>query len=101
MSILRGKYSGLLRITLAGVIWGSIPVFVRMVDASPFVIVFWRVAFGAAAALMYLVVTGRIRKLARLSCRGALALLGVGALLAINWVLFFGAFVLTRVAVVA
>jgi drug/metabolite transporter (DMT)-like permease len=100
VSVLAGKYSGLLRITLAGVIWGSIPVFVRMVDASPFVIVFWRVAFGVAAALAYLLITGRMQELARLSRRSVLALLGVGALLAVNWVLFFGALARTRVAVV-
>ena len=92
--------SGLLRIGLASVIWGSIPVFVRMVDASPFVIVFWRVAFGAATALLYLVISGKVGELRRVSRPDLLALLGVGALLAVNWVLFFGAFALTRVAVV-
>jgi drug/metabolite transporter (DMT)-like permease len=94
------KYSGLARIGLAGVIWGSIPIFVRMVEASPFVIVFWRVAFGAATALLYLLVSGRIREVKALRGRNALALVGVGALVAVNWVLFFGAFALTRVAVV-
>ena len=92
--------SGLLRIAFASVIWGSIPIFVRMVHASPFVIVFWRVAFGAATALLYLVVSGKVGELRRLSRRDFLALLGLGALLAVNWVLFFGAFALTRVAVV-
>jgi drug/metabolite transporter (DMT)-like permease len=94
------RYSGLLRVALAGVIWGSIPVFVRMVNASPFVIVFWRVAFAAAAVFIYLLVTGKISELARLTRRTVLALLAVGALLAGNWALFFGAFALTRVAVV-
>jgi drug/metabolite transporter (DMT)-like permease len=96
----KGRYSGLVRIGLAGVIWGSIPVFVRMVEASPFVIVFWRVAFGAAAAFVYLLLGRRLGELKRLDHRGVLALLGMGALLAVNWVLFFGAFALTRVAVV-
>lgn len=100
MRILTGKYSGVSRIILAGVIWGSIPVFVRMVDASPFVIVFWRVAFGVAAALAYLLATGRMQELARLSWGSVLAMVGLGALLAVNWVLFFGAFARTDVAVV-
>lgn len=85
---------------MAGVVWGSIPIFVRMVDVSPFVIVFWRVAFGAATALIYLLITGKVKELKHLRGRGILALLALGALLAVNWVLFFGAFALTRVAVV-
>jgi drug/metabolite transporter (DMT)-like permease len=94
------QYSGLLKIGLAGVIWGSIPIFVRMVDASPFVIVFWRVAFAAVAVLLYLLITGKVVELRRVKRRTLLALLAVGALLAGNWALFFGAFALTRVAVV-
>ncbi len=93
------RTSGLLRIGFAGVIWGSIPIFVRMVNTSPFVIVFWRVGFGAAAVLVYLLVAGRFRELARLTRRTSLALLAVGALIAVNWVLFLGALTLTRVAV--
>ncbi|OFW60998.1 MAG: hypothetical protein A2133_04280 [Actinobacteria bacterium RBG_16_64_13] len=94
------RFSGLLRIGFAGVIWGTIPLFVRMLDASPFVVVFWRVVFGAAAVLIYLLVRRRMKELARLGRRSVLSLLAVGALLAANWVLFFGAFYLTRVAVV-
>jgi drug/metabolite transporter (DMT)-like permease len=91
---------GLLRVGLVGVVWGSIPVFVRMVEASPLVIVFWRVAFASAAVFLYLVVSGKVGELSRLKPRTALALLALGALLAGNWALFFGAFALTRVAVV-
>jgi drug/metabolite transporter (DMT)-like permease len=91
--------SGLFRVGIAGIIWGSIAIFVRMVDTSPLVIVFWRVAFGAAAVLVYLAVTGRIRELARLNRRTALALLAVGALIAVNWILFLGALATTKVAV--
>ncbi len=93
------RSSGLLRVGLAAVIWGSIPIFVRMVDTSPFVLVFWRVAFGAAAMLAYLLLTGKVRDLARLDRRRVLALLAVGALIAVNWVLFLGALTMTRVAV--
>ncbi len=91
--------SGLLRIGLAGVIWGSIPIFVRMVEASPLVMVFWRVAFGAAAVLVYLLVTRKVKDLVRLDRRRVLALLAVGALIAVNWILFLGALTMTKVAV--
>ncbi len=94
------KYSfGLLRIGLAGIVWGSIPVFIRMVDVSPFVIVFWRVVFGGAVALVYLLATRKLGALRRLDRRGVLALVAVGVLLAANWVLFLGAIAMTRVAV--
>ncbi len=91
--------SGLLRIGLAGVVWGSIPLLIRMVHVSPFVLVFWRVVFGGAAALAYLLITGRLGALRRLTRRDVLALIAVGALLAGNWVLFLGALAMTRVAV--
>ncbi len=91
--------SGLLRIGLAGVIWGTIPLFIRVVDVSPFVIVFWRVVFGAAAALVYLLVSRKMAALRRLDRRAVLALVAVGALLAVNWILFLGALSMTRVAV--
>jgi drug/metabolite transporter (DMT)-like permease len=94
------RYSfSLLRIGLAGVVWGSIPLFVRMVPVSPFVIVFWRVVFGGAAALVYLLATRKIGSLRRLDRRGVLALVAVGVLLAANWVLFLGGLAMTRVAV--
>ncbi len=91
--------SALLRIGLAGVIWGTIPLFIRVVDVSPLVIVFWRVAFGAAAALVYLLVTRKLAALRRLDRRAVLALVAVGVLLAANWILFLGALSMTRVAV--
>lgn len=94
------SYSGLLRIAFAGVIWGTIPLFARMVEVSPFIVVFWRVVFGAAAVGAYLLVTRRTAELRRIDGRTAISLLAIGALLAANWVLFFGAFSLTRVAVV-
>ncbi len=93
------RSSGLLRVGLAAVIWGSIPIFVRMVDTSPFVLVFWRVAFAAAALLIYLLVTGRVRDLGQLNRRTVAALLAVGALIAVNWILFLGALSMTQVAV--
>jgi drug/metabolite transporter (DMT)-like permease len=94
------RYSfGLLRIALAGVIWGTIPLFVRFVDVSPAVMVFWRVAFGAVAALVYLLVRRRLGALRRLDRSAVLALVAVGILLAANWLLFLGALSMTRVAV--
>lgn len=85
-------------IAAAAATWGAIPLFVRAVDASPLVIVFWRVAFGAAAAGFMLALRGRWAEFASLSWRrrGAIAVQGV--LLALNWVLFFTGLRLAPVA---
>ncbi|MFH1833553.1 MAG: hypothetical protein ABH877_00895 [bacterium] len=55
-------------------------------------IVFWRVAFGPTAVLVYLAVTGKIKDLACPKRRTTLALLAVGgaAVVAANWMLFVG-----------
>jgi drug/metabolite transporter (DMT)-like permease len=90
---------GLARIATAGLIWGSIALFSRQVGTSPFVIVFWRVAFAGATVAAYLLWKRRLGEFVALSTRRKLALAGVGALLALNWVFFFGALQLTDVAV--
>jgi drug/metabolite transporter (DMT)-like permease len=92
--------SGLLRVALAAVTWGSIPVFYAALGAvSPMVVVFWRVAISALAMTAIAGITGDLRALPRLGrCTlGALAL--NGALLAVNWVLFFSGLRLAGVAV--
>lgn len=90
---------GLARIAFAGVIWGSIALLSRQVQASAFVIVFWRVTFAGLTIAAYLTLKGRLGELIRLPARRKLALAGMGALLALNWVLFFSALKLTDVAV--
>jgi len=90
---------GLARIAFAGVIWGSIALLSRQVQASAFVIVFWRVTFAGLTIATYLALKGRLGELVRLPARRKLALAGMGALLALNWVLFFSALKLTDVAV--
>jgi drug/metabolite transporter (DMT)-like permease len=90
---------GLARIAAAGLIWGSIALLTRQVGASAFVIVFWRVTFAGLTLAAYLTAAGRLGELVRLPTRRKLALAGMGALLALNWVLFFSALKLTDVAV--
>lgn len=90
---------GLARIAFVGIIWGSIALLSRQVQASAFVIVFWRVTFAGLTIAVYLALKGRLGELIRLPGRRKLALAGMGALLALNWVLFFSALKLTDVAV--
>ncbi|MDP2183621.1 MAG: EamA family transporter [Actinomycetota bacterium] len=91
--------AGLARVAIAATIWGSIPVLVRAVDTSSVVIVFWRVAFAGATLLLYLTFKKRLGEIVRLPTRRKLALMGMGALLTVNWLLFFTALQLTGVAV--
>ncbi len=82
--------SGLLRIVTAGITWGSIPIFyAALPKVAPAVVVFWRVCLSGMAVLGVASFTGDLGRLRRLPGRklGALAL--NGALLALNWVLFF------------
>lgn len=91
--------SGLTRIAVAGVVWGSIPLFSRQVHTSALVIVFWRVAFAFAAAAVILLVRRRLTDIQRLTPRQMLGLCAMGTVLALNWGLFFSALQLTSVAV--
>ncbi|MBN2847820.1 MAG: EamA family transporter [Coriobacteriia bacterium] len=90
---------GLARIAAAGLVWGSVALFSRQVEAAAVVIVFWRVTFAGLAITAYLALRGRLGELVRLPTRRKLALAAMGSLLALNWVLFFSALKLTDVAV--
>jgi drug/metabolite transporter (DMT)-like permease len=90
---------GLAKVAVAATIWGSIPVLVRAVDASSFVIVFWRVFFAGLVLGGYLLLSRRLHEVFELPRRTKIALVGMGALLTLNWVLFFSAIRLTDVAV--
>jgi len=92
--------AGLARVAFAGLVWGSIAIFVRQIDTSPFVIVFWRVTFAGIVTTAYLIARGRLGELVALPSRKRLAIGSMGVLLALNWVLFMGAFQLVDVAVV-
>jgi len=90
---------GLAKVAIAATIWGSIPVLVRSVDANSFVIVFWRVFFAGIVLAAYLIASRRLHEIFALPRRTKFALVGMGALLTLNWVLFFTAIRLTDVAV--
>lgn len=94
-----GNRGGLARIAGAGLVWGSIALFSRQVEASAFVIVFWRVVFAGLTVAVFLALRGRLGELVALPARKKLGLAAMGTILALNWVLFFSALKLTDVAV--
>ena len=91
--------AALLRVALAATTWGTIPLFVRAVDANAVVIVFWRVVFAAAAIAAVGAVNGQLKAWRAVPVRRRFAILGMGVLLALNWVLYLGALKLTNVAI--
>ncbi len=90
---------GLARVAIAATTWGLIPVFVRLVHTNAAVIVFWRVAFAAVFVTVILAVRGRLGDFFRLPRRRMWAIIAMGMLLAVNWMLYLGALQLTKVAI--
>ena len=69
---------GLAKVAVAATIWGTIPVLVRTADSSPFVVVFWRVAFAGIVLAGYLAFAGRLGEVLAIPRRKKLALAGMG-----------------------
>ncbi len=95
----RDSVGGLLRVASAGVIWGTIPLVLRLSDGAPTVMVFYRVAIAGLASVVWMAVTGRLGELKALSTRKLLDVALQGVLLAVNWMLFLSALDMTKVAV--
>lgn len=91
--------SGLLLVLACGVIWGTIPLFLRAADGASVAKVFYRVAFGAAAIWLWLIVSGRVGEVTDLPPRKLCQLAVQGVILTVNWVLFLTALDMTTVAV--
>jgi len=91
---------GIACIVFSSLLWGTIPLILREIDGSPFIKVFARVFVAFFVVGIWLLVSGRWRIIKRLDWFTVRWLLAQGALLALNWVLFFGAFDRTNVATV-
>lgn len=94
----RQRLSGLARIAVAGLIWGSIPLVIRWADGASVVKVFFRVACAAVIVAGYLIATGGWRELRTLPRSKWLQVIGQGLILTLNWVLFLAALEMTSVA---
>jgi drug/metabolite transporter (DMT)-like permease len=94
----RDSLTGLLRVALAGLIWGSIPLVLRYADGASVIKVFYRVLFGGLVLVAWMAVTGRFGEVTGLPRKKLLQLVGQGAILCLNWVLFLTALDLTNVA---
>lgn len=82
----------------AGLVLGTVGVFVEEAGQGPLMAVWSRCAFGALALLAWGAATGRLHEL-RLSGRAWLPALASGVLMLLNWGLFFAAIGRTSIAV--
>jgi drug/metabolite transporter (DMT)-like permease len=94
----RESLRGLLMVAAAGLIWGTIPLFIRAADGASVVKVFYRVLFGGLVLVVWMLFTGRMREVTSLPRRKLIQLAAQGVLLTVNWVLFLTALDLTNVA---
>jgi drug/metabolite transporter (DMT)-like permease len=94
----REARSGLVRVAIAGVIWGTIPLVIRAADGASAIKVFYRVLFAGLAILLWAAARGGLAELRTLSRRKLGQLAVQGAVLTVNWLLFLAALDLTNVA---
>lgn len=94
----RERLSGLARVALAGLIWGTIPLLIRASDGPSILKVFFRMSTAGVTVFGWLVVSGRLRELTCLT-REKVVQVGIqGLILTLNWTLFLTAIDLAHVA---
>jgi len=94
----RERLSGLARIAVAGLIWGTIPLLIRSADGASVVKVFFRVACAAGVIGVWMLVSGGWREVRALPAAKLRQVVGQGLILTLNWFLFLTALDLTDVA---
>jgi drug/metabolite transporter (DMT)-like permease len=85
--------------TGAGLLLGTVGIFVEEAGQHPATTVWFRCVFGLAALLVWGAVTRRWRELVALRGRGIAAVAGAGVLMVASWGLFFAAIPLCSIAV--
>jgi drug/metabolite transporter (DMT)-like permease len=83
----------------AGVLLGTIGIFVEQAGQDAATTVWFRCVFGLAALLAWGAVTGRLHELTGLRRRGLAAVAGAGVLMIGSWGLFFASLPLSSIAV--
>jgi drug/metabolite transporter (DMT)-like permease len=89
--------TGLLLTTAGGLLLGTLGVFLLEAGQPPLTAVWFRCAFGLLGVLMVLAISGQLTALL-LPRPALLAAIACGALMALNWSLFFAAIGLTSIA---
>ncbi|MFJ6020188.1 DMT family transporter [Nocardiopsis alba] len=89
---------GVIELTTAMLISGTVGVFVVESGADPFTVAFFRCVFGAAALALYCLARGYLRDTGFTARTFLLALLG-GVFLVFNWVFLFMSYSMTSISV--
>ena len=84
----RQKFVGGLRVLCAGLIWGLIPIFLRLTDGSTFIKVWMRVLISALSMFIYLGVRGRLGSITALGRKKIIEVATQGVILTANWIFF-------------
>lgn len=95
----RGHGQGEALMAAAGVLLGTIGIFVEEAGEDPATTVWFRCIFGLAALLAWGAATGRLREFIGLRGRGLGAVSGAGVLMIASWGLFFAALPRCSIAV--
>jgi len=88
----------LAQVAFVGVIWGTIPLFLRAADGSSLVKVFFRCLFATVGLVVWMASTGRTREVTGLDRRKLAQVAIQGVILTANWALFISALDRTNVA---
>lgn len=91
---------GVFSVLIASFIWGTLPIVLGYSDGASHVKVFYRVFFAFLAVTVGMILTGRLSRIRAQSKKRVIAYFGQGAILALNWILFLGAFEHAQVATV-
>ncbi|WP_447892533.1 DMT family transporter [Pseudomonas marginalis] len=95
---MKSQTRGTLEMISAMVISGTVGWFVVMSGQSPEAVVFWRCLFGALAMLVACLALGVLRR-SRITARQFLLVYLGGVALVLNWVLLFGAYTHSSIAI--
>lgn len=85
------QFTGAARIVVAGLIWGLIPVFLRLSDGSTTVKIWTRVLAAAVVMFGYMALRGRVGEIRKLGRQRILMVMSQGVILGVNWMFFLNA----------
>lgn len=92
------RLSGIIRVVVAGLVWGTIPLIIRVADGASVVKVFFRVIAASTVIVTYLLASGNWREFRTLPFAKWRQLVVQGLVLTLNWILFLTALDMTTVA---
>ena len=88
-----------LALHISVLLWGFTAILGKVIDLPAFVIVWWRVLITSASLIVLLVTVNALREIRKLPQKDVLILMGIGVLVGIHWVAFYGAIKLSNASI--